>query len=77
MEEVWAVGSGLADLHREACSQLSRLLSLGPSCPGRGGPCRVSKAPVSESLIQSESCGWYARGRLSRSVVGQLGMSRQ
>ena len=60
------MGSGLAGLHREACSRLSCLLSLGPSCPGRGGACRVGKAPVSRSLIQSESCAWYTRGRLSR-----------
>ena len=30
-------GSGLAGLHRDGCSRLSRLLSLGPGCPGRGG----------------------------------------
>lgn len=38
-------GSGLAGLHRDGCSRLSRLLPLGPGCPGPGGPCGVTKAP--------------------------------
>ena len=57
-------------------SRLSCLLSLGPSCPGRGGPCGITKAPDVEPSEQRIRVGTLVDRGGWRTAVHRAAKSR-
>lgn len=74
VEEVRATGSGSAGLHREACSQVSCSLSLGPSYRGGAGPAGSPRPDVRVFSTEARAVaghGGEGRAALRSGVIRQ------